>query len=149
MLDIKAMRADPERFRKGFEQRKAAMFFADLLNLDQSRREKLAAVESLKNKRNTVSKEVGRLKANGEDAGALIEEMKEVNAQIKELDQKIRLVEEINALLLNLQPSVFERSRGRRRAGQPPGTFLGGTEKIFLSAQTPLGTWGTIGDFTV
>ncbi len=103
MLDIKAMRADPERFRKGFEQRKAAMFFADLLNLDQSRREKLAAVESLKNKRNTVSKEVGRLKANGEDAGALIEEMKEVNAQIKELDQKIRLVEEeINALLLNL-----------------------------------------------
>lgn len=113
MLDIKAMRTDPERFRKGFEQRKATLFFTDILSLDQSRREKLAAVESLKNKRNTVSKEVGRLKANGQDAGALIKEMKEVNAQIKEFDQKIRSIEEeINSLLLNIpnlpHPSVPE-----------------------------------------
>ena len=113
MLDIKAMRVDPERFRKGFEQRKATLFFTDILSLDQSRREKLAAVERLKNKRNTVSKEVGRLKANGQDAAALIKEMKEVNTEIKELDQDIRSIEEeINSLLLNLpnlpHPSVPE-----------------------------------------
>ena len=103
MLDIKALRADPERFLGELKKRNAGYGVDDLLNLDKARREKLAAVEKLKNQRNTVSKEVGRLKAEGRDASGLVEEMKEVNAGIKRLDDEIRQIEEeINGILLYL-----------------------------------------------
>ena len=103
MLDIKALRADPERFLGELKKRNAGHGVDELLNLDKARREKLAAVEKLKNQRNTVSKEVGRLKAEGQDASGLVEEMKEVNAGIKRLDDEIRQIEEeIDGILLYL-----------------------------------------------
>ena len=103
MLDIKALRADAERFLGELKKRNAGLGFDELLNLDKARREKLAAVEKLKNQRNTVSKEVGRLKAEGQDASGLVEEMKEVNAEIKRLDEDIRKIEEeVNGILLYL-----------------------------------------------
>lgn len=103
MLDIKALRADAERFLGELKKRDASLNLDDLLNLDKTRREKLAAVEKLKNQRNTVSKEVGLLKAEGRDASELVNEMKEVNAEIKRLDEDLRNIEEeINGILLHL-----------------------------------------------
>ena len=75
----------------------------EVLRLDQERREKLTNVETLKNKRNVVSKEVGRLKAAKVEATNLINEMKAVNEEIRELDGVVRdLDEQINAILFAL-----------------------------------------------
>lgn len=103
MLDIKALRANPGLVLGELKKRNVDLSLDEFLNLDKTRREKLVAVEKLKNQRNTVSKEVGHLKAEGRDATGLIKEMKEVNAQIKGLDDDIRQIEEeINKVLLCL-----------------------------------------------
>lgn len=103
MLDIKALRTNPGLVLGELKKRNVDLSLDEFLNLDKTRREKLVAVEKLKNQRNTVSKEVGHLKAEGRDATGLIKEMKEVNAQIKGLDDDIRQIEEeINKVLLCL-----------------------------------------------
>ena len=66
------------------------------MELDASRLAALGEVESLKNRRNTVSREIAGLKKNGEDRQAepLIEEMKAANNRIKELDEKLTGIQE-------------------------------------------------------
>lgn len=103
MLDLKLIRNNPDLVRAGLTKRGAAALVDELLDLDEERRDKLAKVEALKNKRNVVSKEVGRLKAAKVDATNLINEMKEVNEEIKQLDGMVRdLEEKINNILYTL-----------------------------------------------
>ena len=65
------------------------------------RSELLAEVEQLKNRQNTASREVPKLKKAGEDTTALFKELKELSQRIKELDGKVSEAEENlhNALL--------------------------------------------------
>jgi seryl-tRNA synthetase len=103
MLDLKLIRTNPDHVREGLAKRGAAGLIDEVLRLDQERREKLTNVETLKNKRNVVSKEVGRLKAAKVEATNLINEMKAVNEEIRELDGVVRdLDEQINAILFAL-----------------------------------------------
>lgn len=103
MLDLKLIRTNPEQVRTGLEKRGAAGLVDEIIRLDRERRENLTKVESLKNKRNVVSKEVGRLKAAKVDATNLINEMKTVNEEIKHFDEVIHaLEEEINKILYAL-----------------------------------------------
>jgi seryl-tRNA synthetase len=103
MLDIKLIRTNPDQARAGLAKRGVEELVDDLLHLDQERRDRLTTVENLKNKRNVVSKEVGRLKAAKSDATELINEMKQVNEEIKKLDREIKDVEEkINNMLLSI-----------------------------------------------
>jgi len=101
MLDIKLVRNEPEKVREGMAKRGAAVPLDKFLQLDDERRKKLVEVEQLKNKRNTVSKEVGRLKAQKLEATELIQEMQAVGAAIQQLDQEINEIEtELNQILM-------------------------------------------------
>ncbi|MGE5606845.1 MAG: serine--tRNA ligase [Bacteroidota bacterium] len=101
MLDIKLVRNEPEKVRAGMAKRGAQVPLDQFINLDEERRRKLTEVEQLKNKRNTVSKEVGRLKAQGQDATGIIQEMQDVGGKIQELDLAIRDIEEqLNQILM-------------------------------------------------
>ncbi len=62
--------------------------------IDQQRLGLLAEVEGLRNRRNTVSVEIARMKKSGQDARARIEEMREVGTRIKELEKKLAVIEE-------------------------------------------------------
>lgn len=110
MLDIKLVRNEPEKVREGMAKRGANVPLDQFLNLDEERRRKLIEVEQLKNKRNTVSKEVGRLKAQGQDAAGLIQEMQEVGGKIQELDQEIRTIEEQLDQILMVIPNIPHES---------------------------------------
>lgn len=95
MLDIKFFRANPEKVKESLTQRNAKTEIVnEFLKVDEERRQRLVTVEQLKSKRNTVSEEVGRLKKAGQNADALVEEMREVNQRIKELDDEIRDIDE-------------------------------------------------------
>ncbi len=61
------------------------------MEVDKRRLAILGEVESLKNRRNTVSREIAVFKKNKDEAGAapLIEEMKQVGFRIKELDEEL------------------------------------------------------------
>jgi len=90
MLDIKRIRDNPENVRQALERRgpAAAEGLARLLEADAERRAGLTASDQLKNKKKTLSAEVGKLKQKGEDAAALMQEVKVLNRQIQELDER-------------------------------------------------------------
>jgi seryl-tRNA synthetase len=106
MLDIKNLRQNIEFVRKKMEERGQKIDFDRFLALDAKRRDILQTVESLRNERNSVSKEIGELKKKKADASTLIEKMGNVSARIKELDEALRLTEEeLNAFMMTV-PNV-------------------------------------------
>jgi seryl-tRNA synthetase len=70
MLDLKAIRSDPERFKAALARRGAAEQVDELLGLDARRRELLPEVENAQAERKTLSKQIGEKKKAGEDAEA-------------------------------------------------------------------------------
>ncbi len=94
MLDAKLVRDNLEAVRERLRDRGAAPDFGEFSTADEGRRRLLIEVEQLKHRRNAASEEVGRRKKQGEDAKALIAEMRAVGDRIKELDQAVRDCEE-------------------------------------------------------
>ncbi len=93
MLSLKFIRANPEAVRAACARRGLHIDVEEILHLDEMRRELIASAESLKSKRNTVSKEVGERKKKGQDATALMDEMASVNGKIKALDEGLHEVD--------------------------------------------------------
>jgi len=94
VLDVKILRSDFSRVEQSLKNRgKSLDLIADFPKLDARRRELLQESESLKNRRNTVSAEVARLKKNRENADELILEMREVSDKIKAMDEEVRELE--------------------------------------------------------
>jgi seryl-tRNA synthetase len=98
MLDLKAIRSEPERFREALARRGAAERVDELLALDGRRRELLPAVESAQAERKTLSKQIGERKQAGEDAaaeelmatvGKLKETIESGKAELEEVDAKL------------------------------------------------------------
>ena len=95
MLDIKRIREDFDGVKAAVERREKGDFGLDRVKaLDEERRSVLAEVEAMKNKQNTASREVPKLKKEGKDTSALFAEMKELSNKIKELDGKVTEIEE-------------------------------------------------------
>ncbi len=104
MLDIKRIRDDYEGCKAGVERRtKGSYGIENALPLDDRRKELLARVEAMKNRQNTVSREIPKMKKEGLDTTEIMAEMKELSASIKELDSEVSAVEsEIRDCLLNI-----------------------------------------------
>jgi len=82
MFDIRWIRENPEAFDRGLERRGLEPRAGELLALDTERRGKLTAAQEIQTRRNAVSKEIGALKAKGEDAaGAIARVAKDKDAQ--------------------------------------------------------------------
>ena len=103
MLDPKFIRENPDLVKKAMANRGEDVDIDAFLDLDEKRRNYIAEAERLKNKRNTVSQEIARLKRDKQDASKLIEEMKEVSKTIKEYDEKLQQIEEeLQSILMNI-----------------------------------------------
>ena len=104
MLDIKRIREDYEGVKAAVERRcKGSFGIENVVKYDEERRAILAEVEAMKNKQNTVSKEIPKLKKAGEDTTAIMAEMKELSAKIKEMDAQLAEVEaNLQNALLNV-----------------------------------------------
>ncbi|MEQ8186989.1 MAG: serine--tRNA ligase [Candidatus Eremiobacterota bacterium] len=81
----------------------------DIVVLNAKRREFTYEVERLKEKRNSTSKQIGKMK-DKEEREKLIVEMREVGDKIKELDEEIKKVEEELAEKLLLVPNLPHES---------------------------------------
>ena len=94
MLDIKRIREAPDEIRNGLQARgDKADGLEKVLELDQNRRALLSEVETLKEKRNKVSKEIGRLRKGGEDTTLIQAETRTLGKKIGELDLEVRDVD--------------------------------------------------------
>ena len=105
MLDIKYIREHLEEVKTRLESRGVgtSQALSGLLQPEEERRLSLSESESLKNKKKKISAEVGKLKQQGKDAATEMDEVKTINAAIKELDDKTRNCEnEILETLLGI-----------------------------------------------
>ena len=102
MLDIKFIRDNPERVKKGSLLKNEKCDIDRLLDLDAKRRQIIFEVEQLKKERNENSKKVSDLKKEKKDAKDIIERTKHISSEIKNLD------EELGKLLIDIK---FEMDR--------------------------------------
>lgn len=103
MLDLKFVRNNPQIVQDALLKRGSAVILDEFLKLDQERREKLFVVEQMKNRRNLVSEEIGRLKKAGKDAPEMVLEMRDLSQQIKEIDEANKKLEEkLQEILLDI-----------------------------------------------
>lgn len=128
MLDVKAIREDPESFRRGLGRRNLADAVDEVLALDERRRSLTVRVEELRAEQNSVSKAIGR--ADGDRKQTLIAEVSKVSAELKELEPQLAEAEEELSALLARVPNVPHDSAPDgftdedavevRRHGEPP-----------------------------
>ena len=94
MLDAKFVRENVEAVKENVKNRNAHVDIDAFVTLDGQRRSLIQEVEAMKNKRNTVTQQIAKLKQNHENADAEITAMKKLGEQIAELDQKLHATEE-------------------------------------------------------
>ncbi|NMA52256.1 MAG: serine--tRNA ligase, partial [Peptococcaceae bacterium] len=132
MLDIKFVRNNPQVVKDALVRRGSEVTLDEFLQLDEERREKLFIVEQMKNRRNTVSEEIGKLKIAGQDAPDLVLEMRQLSKEIKVKDEEVKALEErLSTILLDI-PNI-------PHASVPTGASE--------ADNTLIRTWGTPRDF--
>ncbi len=103
MLDIRKIREDYEGVLERVEFRGKGDFgLSEIKALDEERRKVLAGVEAKRNRQNTVSREIPKMKKAGEDAAPVLAEMKALSQEIKEGEAELARIEEKlnNAMLM-------------------------------------------------
>ncbi len=111
MIDIKILRNEPEKLIKALERRKETRVDIDsLLALDKERREILYNVEQMKNKQNSVSKQIPVFKKEGKDTAEIFAEMKELSEEIKKSDEKVRELDEKIQNIMYTIPNIANES---------------------------------------
>lgn len=103
MLDARFVRENIDLVRDALRKRGYDIDLSVFLSLEDERLRLLRESEELRNRRNVVSEEIGRLKRQGEKAEDLIAEMKTVSERIKEIEEKLKGMEDkTGVFLLNL-----------------------------------------------
>ncbi|MBI4334354.1 MAG: serine--tRNA ligase [Chloroflexi bacterium] len=108
MLDLKLIREHPDLVREALVKRNDTAPVDEILALDEQRRKHLVEVETLRARRNEVSKQIGRIK---EKPPELIAEMRQVGEKIKVLEDDIEasIEPKLNDLLLRV-PNIPDPS---------------------------------------
>ena len=106
MLDQRFVRKNPDAVRQAVANKNERVDVDRFLDLDERRRELLQTVESLKQRRNTVSDEIARMKRDGEDASERIAEMREVSTRIKGIDTDLAGLQDSLQAILERLPNI-------------------------------------------
>ena len=108
MIDLNLLREQPDVVRKALADRQMVVELVDkVLALDESRRDLIQQTETLKAERNTVSKEIGRMK-DPADRQARIDAMRQVGEKISQLDESLRAVEQERDGVLAAIPNLLD-----------------------------------------
>ncbi len=95
MHDIKWIRDNPDAFDAGLAKRGLPPHAADLLKIDEERRGLIQQLQDAQARRNDASKEIGKAKGQGDDAGAqkLIDEVATLKSEIQEGEDRQRQID--------------------------------------------------------
>ncbi len=105
MVDLTKLRRNREWFEERLRARGSAADLGRFDEIDTERRSKITEVEALKRKRNEVSKEIGKRKGQGEDVSSITAEMKELSATIKEMEERVKALDQELYSFLALLPN--------------------------------------------
>lgn len=107
MLDVKRIRKNYEEVKERVEFRGKGDFgLSELKDIDEKRREILAEVEKMKNRQNTVSRQIPTLKKEGKDTSVIMAEMKKLSSDIKALDAELDEIDEKYRVMLLSVPNT-------------------------------------------
>jgi seryl-tRNA synthetase len=130
MLDMNVIRKNPDIVKKSLKKRRFDFDLDGLLKLDIERREIIGEKESLQNRRKETSKQIGSLQKAGKDASEMIAATKQIGETIKNLEERLRAVEDdFRSRMLELPNIVHESlpegddesaNRVERTWGEPP-----------------------------
>jgi seryl-tRNA synthetase len=110
MLDARYVRENVEAVREALKKRGYEFPLTDFLAIDDKRMALLKETEELRNMRNVVSEEIGKLKRQKADATAPLEKMRGVSDRLKEQDETLKDLEaETRAFLLTI-PNIPDGS---------------------------------------
>ena len=90
MYDLRWIRENPEAFDAGLTARGLLPLSTDVLARDELARTKRTALQEMQNRRNSLSKQIGKAKSNGENADDLIAEVGKLKAALQEAEEAER-----------------------------------------------------------
>ena len=121
MIDLRAARSDPDRFRPGISRKGGGDAFEELLEADAQWRELVPRVDDLR----------GRQKLKGKPAPEQVEELKQVKEELRALEEALASAEARRDELVRKVPNpahesvpdgdAEEDAQEVRRVGDPPG----------------------------
>ncbi|GMQ91557.1 MAG: serine--tRNA ligase [Gammaproteobacteria bacterium] len=131
MLDPKLLRSDLAGVGRRLKARGFSLDADVIEKLESQRKELQVATQELQNQRNTQSKAIGKAKAAGKDASALLTEVATLGDRLKENEKKLTdIQQELNTILAGI-PNLTHESVPKgssekdnveiRRWGDPPG----------------------------
>ncbi|HEX8324083.1 MAG TPA: serine--tRNA ligase [Tepidisphaeraceae bacterium] len=114
MVDLKDLRADPDKYRKGAADKNVGVDIDAILDLDHRQRDSQQAFETLKAEQNVASQAIGKLKDPAEKKAAAAK-VGELKARVQAAEETAKqLTAEMTALLLHVpQPADAEVPVGR------------------------------------
>jgi seryl-tRNA synthetase len=130
MLDIRLLRSDLEQVKRRMATRGMEIDWEEFVSIDRERRDALIRLEKLKEQKNRLSGEIGKIKKTGADATGLMRQVEELSMQIREVDRPLAEVEKrFEQFMLTLPnlPNIdvkvgkdSDDNREVRRWGAPP-----------------------------
>jgi seryl-tRNA synthetase len=134
MLDARFVREHIDLVKDALARRGADIDLSEFIATEQERLRLLREAEELRNHRNMVSEEIGRLKRAKEKTDHLTTEMKGVSERIKEIEALLRDIEEKQSYVLLTIPNIPDQSVpvGKdendnveiRKWGKPPAFYF-------------------------
>ncbi|MDR3353015.1 MAG: serine--tRNA ligase [Zoogloeaceae bacterium] len=103
MLDIQLLRNHPDQVAARLATRGKAIDLAEFSALEARRKTLQTETQELQNRRNTLSREIGALKARGENADDILRQVAETKARLEAAERELEtLLGAVNAILETL-----------------------------------------------
>ena len=110
MLDPKLLKEKPQVIRDMLKARAVKFDLDGLIESDQKRREFIIKTDEFKKRRNEIGNEISQKKKAGEDATAILDEMKNVSAELAKLESQQEEIESKYAKLAFTIPNLVHES---------------------------------------
>ncbi len=110
MIDLKALAADPEKYKKALSARGGDLSEVDkVLAANNERKKTIQSAEELKAKQNKVTEQIAKIKKEKGDASHLLDEMKAMVQEVKRQEGLATLIDaEVRELALRLPNYLHE-----------------------------------------
>ena len=110
MLELKFIRENKDLVKQLVENRRWKIDIDKIIELDDERRTLIVEVENLKHERNSVSKKIGAMKSNNENADREKEYVRTISQRAREFDDNLEKVNDQLSKLLYLVPNIPHKS---------------------------------------
>ncbi len=107
MLDIRAVRKNPELFDRNWGRRGMQPQTPVILELDEQHRQIITEMQAAQSRRNEISKEIGKVKSQGGDAQELMDQVSRFKEIMAATEQQAATVSEKLEALLSSLPNML------------------------------------------